>query len=129
MITSASITDSTFLRLETTQKTAYMTQGEAMWNSLAVKSSIDVDQVDDALYTPFRIETICVLICMCRDLVGSDFREVRDGLTIDVFQAKLKTLTDEINELLAQLTPTMCGYDETGDTSGTGSSTISWERQ
>jgi hypothetical protein len=114
MISSASITDPTFLRLESTQKTSYMTQGEAMWESLATKGGIDVDQVDDALYTPFRVETLCVLICMCRDLIGSDFRD---------------SLTNELNELLLQLTPTMCGYEETGDTSGTGSMTISWERE
>jgi hypothetical protein len=128
MITANDITDPTFTKLPSASKTAYLAQGEAMYNSLATRSNIDVDQVDETLYTPLRIMTVCTLISMCRDFIGSDFREVRDGFTIDVYKAKVDTYEKELLELLAQFTPTMCGYEETGDTSGTGSISVTWER-
>jgi len=128
MIDATDITDSTFQSLTSTQKTAYLAQGGLMFTAECLKHSIDEEQVDDALYVPSRMMAVCTLISMCKDLVGSSFREIREGLTIDVYQAKLNTLTDELNELRGNFTPTMCGYEETGDVSGTGSISVEWGR-
>jgi hypothetical protein len=128
MITATDITDSTFQSLTTEQKVAYLGQGGLMFTAECLKHSIDEAEIDEALYVPSRMMAVCTLISMCKDMIGSSFREIREGLTIDVYQAKMNTLTDELNELRGNFTPTMCGYEETGDVSGTGSISVSWSR-
>lgn len=129
MILATDITDSTYQSLTSTQKTAYLSQGALMFSAECLKSGIVEASIPSTLkYTPFRIMTLCVLISMCKDLVGSSFREVRDGVTIDVYQSKLNGFNEELSELLTQFTPTMCGYEATDDTSGTGSISVSYGR-
>lgn len=129
MIDADDITDSTFQGLSSTQKTAYLNQGALMFTAEATRAGIDEDLIADPLtYTPFRMMVVCTLISMCRDLIGSSFREVREGLVIDVYQMKLNELEKELSELRASFTPTMCGYAATGDDSGTGSISVTWGR-
>lgn len=129
-ITASDITDPTFLKLTDDQQDAYIAQGALMFEMQALKSSIDVESIADPTpYIPLRIQVVCVLISMCKDLVGSDWREIRDGLSIDTYQAKLKTLTDEMSELIMSFTPTMCGYEDTTSNTGTGSICVAWGRE
>lgn len=129
-ITASDITDPTFLKLTTTQQNAYLAQGALMFNMQATKSSITVGSIATPTpYIPLRIQIVCVLIAMCKDLVGSDWREVRDGLSIDTYHAKLKTLTDEMSDLVMSFTPTMCGYEDTASNAGTGSICVAWGRE
>lgn len=95
---------------------AYFAAGSAYWDMLLLDYGIDEAQIATPVpYLPARIATICCLIQVARDLIGSDWREVREGFTIDVYQAKLNSLTDELNDLLAKFTPKMCGYDDDDD--------------
>ena len=129
-ITASDITDPTFLKLTSTQQTAYIAQGALMFKAQALKSSIDTTKIATPTpYYPLRIQVVCVLIAMCKDLVGSDWREVRDGLSIDTYQAKLKTLTDEMSDLIMSFTPEMCGYEDSSSNAGTGSITVAWGRE
>jgi len=129
-ITTSDITDPTFLKLPSTQQTAYLAQGALMFTAQALKSSITVGSIATPTpYIPLRIQVVCVLIAMCKDLVGSDFREIRDGLSIDTYQAKLKTLTDELGDLIMSFTPTMCGYTDSTSNAGTGSICVAWGRE
>ena len=129
-ITASDITDPTFLKLTVDQQDAYIAQGALMFEMQALKSSIVIESIADPTpYIPLRIQVVCVLISMCKDLVGSDWREIRDGLSIDTYQAKLKTLTDEMSELIMSFTPTMCGYTDTTSNTGTGSICVSWGRE
>jgi hypothetical protein len=129
-ITASNITDPTFLKLTSTQQAAYLAQGVLMFTAQALKSSITIASIATPTpYIPLRMQVVFVLIAMCKDLVGSDFREIRDGLSIDTYQAKLKTLTDEMGELIMSFTPTMCGYEDDTINTGTGSITVAWGRE
>lgn len=120
MILQTDITDPLFLKLETAQQTTYFTAGLSQYASYCVQYKIGDTLIPTTPipYTPARLQTVCVLIAVAKDFVGSEWRQVREGLTIDVYQAKLNTLNAELAELLTNFTAEMCGYDD-GNEEGT----------
>lgn len=111
------ITDPTFLRLpDDTAKQNYVDVGNGRFSALCLKHGIDEALIaDPAPYTPKAIAVTCTLIAMCEDLVGSDWREIQAGVSIDVYQSKLDVLKKKLSELLESFTPVMCGYTPEGD--------------
>lgn len=121
IITQEYITDTFYVKLAeqgSDQQTVYFNIGTSFWNDLLRQYKIDESKIaTPAPYIPARIATLSVLIPMYRDNIGSDYREVREGYTIDVYKAKLDALLAELSTLLAQFTPESCGYtsDTTND--------------
>lgn len=118
IILKTDITDSLWTKIVSeTDSDAYFALGTSQWEMLCTEYGIDESKIATPTpYLPTRIATICCLLQVCKDLIGSDWREVREGVTVDVYQMKLNTLTDELNELLSKFTPKMCGYDDDTDT-------------
>jgi len=127
MIDPATILDPLFVKLSTAEETAYFDQGTSKYLSLCAQYGIDDALIPiDIPFTPARIQALCTLIVVAQDRIGSEWRQIREGFTIDVYAAKLKALNEELNNLLANFTPSMCGYTDTSN-EGTSAS-INWER-
>lgn len=126
----ADITDPLFVRLpDDTIKQTYVDGGNSRFSALCLQRGIDESFIaTPAPYTPKSIAITCALIAMCEDLVGSDWREIQAGLTIDVYKAKLDVLEKKLQSLLTDFTPKMCGYDVEGDNDATSSVSFSYGR-
>lgn len=128
MIESSSITDPLFRMRTPVEQTTYYDAGALKFEGLCLEYNIDSEQIAMPIpFHPARIQTVCVLICIAQDLIGSEWRQVRDGLTIDVYQAKLNSLNGELQSLLTNFTPTTCGYTVEGQEPDT-TADIRWER-
>lgn len=111
------ITDKTFLTLTSDEQDAHLAIGNERFAALCLKHDIDNESIaNPAPYTPKQIGIYCVLLSAFEALVGTDWREVGNGPQIDTYKAKIDYINGQLERLLGQFTPKMCGYDEDSDT-------------
>jgi hypothetical protein len=125
----ADINDSTFKRMkDDATRNLYVSSGLSRAESLCLQYGIDNTKIPEPnAYVPKEIAETCALIAMCEDNLGSDWREVTAGVSIDVYKQKLDVLKEKLSALLQVFTPTMCGYEDTSKV-GTSSASISIAR-
>lgn len=108
----AYITDPTFVNLEEAQKTIYVAKGVERIRTLCLQYGIDYDAIPDpAPQVPQDMHAVATLIYVCRDLLGSSWREVNSGFAIDVYKAKLDVLEAQFVQLLGSFTHATCGLE------------------
>lgn len=131
MIEITDITDPMFVKLvDDAQRTTYLDRGLGMFSMLCLQYNIDETLIADPIpYVPKEIQVVCTMIGLCTDFIGSDFREIREGFSIDVYKAKLDSLNARLSQLLLNFTPIMCGYTvEGGETDVVSNSTFTYGR-
>jgi hypothetical protein len=131
VVFEADITEPNFIKLAEGNKTAYLADANRQFTAQALKYGIDESQIPvdpDMPYHPKRIGVVNTLILMCSDLMGTSFREVREGFSIDVYKVKRDEYLTELEALLKGLTPELCGYTDDTDDS-TNNTSFHFERE
>jgi len=111
MITSiADITDNDFQKLSEEDKTLYLDRGTANFIGICQATGVDHTLIPDPLpYLPAMLINTFSVIAYCQDNFGSNFRDIREGVTIDVYKQKYDALTAICSGYIGQLTNGSCG--------------------